>query len=270
MGYSSRLTGMGRQRGPFYFAKVDVKACFDNIPADKALEMTKALLSHSEYNLYRHARVGKPVVTERPNQPPVIKSRIKFVTDGTAGPPTVVQPGRPDQVYVGPISQRHQKSREGTLSLLEQHLLGNIVKIGRKFYRQKLGIPQGSVVSTMLCTLFYNQLEKAELAFVDRPDTLLLRLIDDFMVITTDRPTANRFLKVMHGGIPAFGISVNPSKSMANFDIQVNGTPVHRCPSTTFAYCGVAIDIHNLSVSKDKDRLDPSGRLPHAMASLTR
>ena len=40
-----------------------------------------------------------------------------------------------------------------------------IVKIGSNYYRQSVGIPQGSVLSTILCSFFYGDLEKSFTAF---------------------------------------------------------------------------------------------------------
>lgn len=75
--------------------------------------------------------------------------------------------------------------------------------MGKQFYRQKVGIPQGSVVSTVLCNLFYGDLERRKLPFLTDPDGLLLRLIDDFLFITMNRDHAEQFLRLMHDGMIA-------------------------------------------------------------------
>jgi telomerase reverse transcriptase len=246
--------------GPLYLAKVDVQACFDNLPVNKVLAMIRRDLSSTEYSISRYARVKRPVKIARTGQI-ISKARIKFdaaasSTDGAE--PVLLE--QPNSVLIRPIGFRQQKSRQAIIKLLEEHLLGNTVKIGRKFYRQKVGVPQGSVVSTILCTMFYSLLEQADLSFLDRPDTLLLRLVDDFLVISTDASTASRFLKVMHAGIPAFGMSVNPRKSLANFDLNINDSPVAKCLGNDFPYCGLMVNTLNLSVSKDMQRLDPAGK----------
>ena len=43
----------------------------------------------------------------------------------------------------------------------------NIVslKIGQDYYRQIVGIPQGSVLSALLCSFFYGDLEREHLKF---------------------------------------------------------------------------------------------------------
>ena len=81
--------------------------------------------------------------------------------------------------------------------------------MGKQFYRQKVGIPQGSVLSTVLCNIFYADLEKKKLPCLLEEDGLLLRLIDDFLFITMNREHAKNFLEHMHKGI----ISVDDSNS---------------------------------------------------------
>lgn len=85
---------------------------------------------------------------------------------------------------------------EETLELLEEHITDNIVRvsktktslnmdshfrpqIGSELYRQVVGIPQGSVLSTLLCAIFYGNLEETELKFTKDPgnvSTILLTL----------------------------------------------------------------------------------------------
>lgn len=72
--------------------------------------------------------------------------------------------------------------------------------MGKQFYRQKVGIPQGSVLSTILCNIFYADLEKKKLPFLMDDDGLLLRLIDDFLFISMNREHAKGFLEHMHKG----------------------------------------------------------------------
>ena len=56
------------------------------------------------------------------------------------------------------------------IALLEEHITENIVKIGSGYYRQTIGIPQGSVLSAILCSFFYGDLEKKKFKFTEDPD----------------------------------------------------------------------------------------------------
>ncbi|KAK0836388.1 Telomerase reverse transcriptase, partial [Friedmanniomyces endolithicus] len=131
----------------------------------------------------------------------------------------------------------------------------NLIRIDKRYYRQKRGIPQGSIVSSLLCSYLYAGLERDVLGFLAEGQTLLLRLIDDFLVISTDRSIAERFMHVMHAGIPEYGVQVKAEKSRANFDVLVQGKAIARLPQhSDFAYCGHAINTVTLDLSKDHER----------------
>ena len=147
------------------------------------------------------------------------------------------------------------ESRKAILDLLEEHIEANLIRIGKRFYRQKNGIPQGSIVSSLLCSYIYAELEREVLGFLDNGQTVLLRLIDDFLVISTDRDIAERFMQVMHAGIPEYGVQVKAEKSRANFDVVVRGKSIARLPEQSdFAYCGNTINTVTLDLSKDHER----------------
>jgi hypothetical protein len=57
-------------------------------------------------------------------------------------------------------------------------------QIGSAFYRQAKGIPQGSVVSTYLCSLLYADMERKHLAFTQASDS-----VRHSCLISLDRPT---------------------------------------------------------------------------------
>lgn len=92
-------------------------------------------------------------------------------------------------------------------------------QIGHSYYRQTVGIPQGSVLSALLCSFFYGDLEKRfeqfrndlqsvsvfylQLALPDSASKILLRLIDDYLFITTSLSRAKRFLSMMNQGVLA-------------------------------------------------------------------
>ena len=94
------------------------------------------------------------------------------------------------------------EERHALLALLREHISQNVIKIGKQFYRQKQGIPQGSILSTLLCNFYYGEIERKELKFVGERSSrcLLMRYVDDFLLITTDLAIAKKFLKVMRGG----------------------------------------------------------------------
>lgn len=169
---------------------------------------------------------------------------------------------RKNTVFVDSAAFQVHDTR-GLLALLSEHVGRNIVKIGKKYYRQKRGIPQGSVLSTFLCNYFYADLEAQHLAFLDSPDCLLLRLVDDFLLITLDRAKAARFVETMHRGVPEYGVEVGTDKTLVNFDMRVGGESVRRLAGgDKFPYCGTFIDCKTLEITKDRRSSRDLGRDP--------
>ncbi|KAL9044033.1 MAG: hypothetical protein Q9214_002802, partial [Letrouitia sp. 1 TL-2023] len=248
----------------FYFARADVQSCFDTIPQDQVVRLMKQIASEKEYRIFNHAEIKPSDVHGygvggmsqlRPARKFTASARAPsdFQTfDETVN--TSLGNRKKNTIFVDKVVPSfHQRGK--LLSLLEDHVEGNIIKIGKKFFRQKKGIPQGSVLSSLLCNYFYADLEHEKLAFLNREESLLLRLIDDFLLITTNQEHAKRFLKIMHNGIDFYGVQVNPAKSLVNFAFDVNGTQLARLGSDPlFPYCGTMINTKTLEISKDRNR----------------
>jgi telomerase reverse transcriptase len=168
--------------------------------------------------------------------------------------------GKKHTVFVENIVSQF-RDRSELLDMLSQHVQHNMIKIGKKFYRQKKGIPQGSVLSSILCNYFYADLEARHLDFLKAQGSLLLRLVDDFLLVTTDRQHAKEFLQVMHDGLPEYGVKVNPAKTLVNFEVSINNMKVTRLVgSHNFPYCGNFIDTKTLNIMKDRERKKDMGQ----------
>lgn len=265
------IDGKPGRRRPLYFAKLDIQSCFDTIPQDKLIRLIEQVVSEDAYHITKHVEIGPPggFSTSWPLQGSEKGKPIRrFV--GRAAPaekpqhlPDAIASGtasrKTNTVFVDTLAQKEHKTDE-LLNLLEEHVRNNLVKIGKKYYRQRNGIPQGSVLSSLLCNLFYGELEREVLGFLQCDQALLLRLIDDFLLITSDVDLAMRFLQVMMKGQPAYGVSVNPSKRLVNFEATVNGTKIPRLvESELFPYCGNLIDTRTLEVHKDQERMLEGG-----------
>lgn len=249
---------LGHQNMPLYFAKLDVRAAFDTIPQAAVISLMRSVPSQGKYDMVRHVEI-------QPNASGVLaKSKVmkRWHTSARAGgdESTFLQliargaiPSKKDAVYVDSVFRKSHSTRD-LLTLIGSHIQENLVKIGKKYYRQKSGIPQGSVISSMLCNYFYADLEKKELQFLQVEDCLLLRLIDDFLLITPDKNKASEFVGVMLQGIPRYGVTVSPGKTLVNFDMSVDGMSVPKIQEDcrAFPYCGIQIDCHTLDITRDR------------------
>lgn len=243
---------------PFYFAKLDVHAAFDTIPQAAVISLIRSVPSQGKYDMVKHVEI-------QPNESGILaKSKImkRWHTSARLGGDgwTFLQliargaiHSKKNAVYVDSVVRKSHSAHD-LLALIDSHIQDNIVKIGKKYYRQKNGIPQGSVISSMLCNYFYADLEKNELQFLKVEDCLLLRLIDDFLLITTDKNKASDFVRVMLQGLPQYGVTVSPGKTLVNFDMSLDGVPVPKTQEDcrTFPYCGIRIDCDTLDMTKDR------------------
>lgn len=259
--YRQSLARRGLQGKPLYFAKVDVQACFDTIPQERLLQLMQKIVTSDEYQVAKYSRAKLAGGHNKDTPGFGARPTWKFLTKAVAndgrfdfqGEVTMdVTQGRKGTVYVNGVNQRRE-TRQMVLSFLEEHVQSNLIKVGKRFYRQKKGIPQGSIVSSLLCSYFYAELERKYLSFVD-DKSLLLRLIDDFLVISTERSVVEKFMTTMHGGIPEFGVNVKAEKSRANFDIDIRGQSIVKLTERDFPYCGNAINTATLDLAKDKER----------------
>lgn len=255
---------MGLSNQPLFFCKVDVQAAFDTIPQATVVKLISELPNSEEYKISKHVEI-KPGdgyrldTTNHARSKPVRKwtSLASAANEFQSFDMIVEQKiaaNKKNTIFVGNVvSQNHSKAQ--LVALLSEHVQRNLVKIGKKFYRQKNGIPQGSVLSSLLCNYFYADLEARHLSFLNPESSLLLRLIDDFLLITTDAKQAKQFLQTMHDGLPDYGVSVSPDKTLVNFEVSVNGRKVTRLvDGHEFPYCGTFINTNTLNISKDRER----------------
>ncbi|OBT59037.1 hypothetical protein VE04_01035 [Pseudogymnoascus sp. 24MN13] len=235
-----------------YFCKVDVQSAFDTIPQAAVVKLISALPTSDEYQISKHVEV-KPGDGYRHGQAKPIRKWTSLARAAGDQLFDLMTNGKNTVFTENLAVQSHSKDQ--LLSLLSEHVQRNLVKIGKKFYRQKKGIPQGSVISSLLCNYFYADLEAKHLSFLNPDGSLLLRLIDDFLLITIDPEHGRRFIQTMHDGLPEYGVSVNPEKTLVNFETSINGQKVKRLvKGKEFPYCGTFINTNTLHISKDRER----------------
>lgn len=252
-----------------YCVSVDVERCFDTIRPRKLYQMLKKAIQEDEYLIRKHW-VGHQIAPtsadsdeslpfffklERPAYP---SGELLGFDDLAA------QSTKKNSMFVdGVIYDYLTKTK--ALQLLKEHLSANVVQIDGHDYVQQCGIPQGSVLSTTLCNLYYAHFERRvlrkRLPEVCDPAIVpvdccqheeLFRYTDDFMYITTELKRAQRFFDVMHEGNEEYGCFVNLAKSQANFkavdgEQHALGSGVsesERCIS----WCGMLIDPNNLQL----------------------
>jgi hypothetical protein len=188
------------------------------------------------------------------------------------------------------------------LRALEAHVTDNLVRLGPQHFVQTCGIPQGSVVSSLLCCCVYGHLERSRLASLPSLHTafyehqlgagadaagvaegagaasgpeagaevsLLMRMIDDSLYVSADLGAARAFLRTMARGHPDYGTALNLDKSRVSFHVQVSGGAVQRVEGGEVRWCGLILHVRTLEVRADYARCLPHPVLIGHAASLT-
>ncbi|KAM7372941.1 hypothetical protein PAMP_007830 [Pampus punctatissimus] len=246
---------------PLYFVKVDVSGAYESLPHDKLIEVIGQALSpvHDElFTIRRYARIWAD------SHEGLRKSFVRqadFLEDNMGSTNMkgfVMSLQKTGKVHHAILVEQHFCSdlhgREA-LQFFSQMLTGSVVQFGKKTYRQCRGIPQGSVASSLLCCLCYGHMENVLFKDTTVNKGCLMRLVDDFLLITPDLHEAQGFLKILLAGVPQYGLVVNPQKAVVNFQVSedVGSCPGIRMlpPQCLFPWCGLLLDTHSLDVYKD-------------------
>ncbi|KAJ2082978.1 Telomerase reverse transcriptase [Coemansia sp. RSA 988] len=242
-----------------YIAKLDIVQAYDTIPQAKLLELLRARLPDEEMVVLRYWTM----------LPSFSRYRLSFLRHGQFS-------CRSDDF--SKFSRRLSAKSKGLVicdqsatvylhtdkiySLISEHILQNTVRSDSGLLQQNKGIPQGSVLSSFLCNFFYGQLENEHLApVVNTQSTLIMRVVDDFLVVSTDRSQVIAVVERMYQGIEEYGCQLNTSKTLANFDLEIRGQHVKKANSRCFPWCGMLIDDRTLDVMTDYSRLAPPVQL---------
>ena len=288
---------------PPFIVAADVKGAFDSIPLRALERVVTELVTAGEYEVasVAHtrgglsggvrtktrrvaARVGVAATTEPELDPRPEREREPDVGESSARGARRWKERRAGGVVVD-LASPFRVHRSQILELLHEHLRRNVVRSGGVYLLQTVGIPQGSVLSTLLCAVFYAHLEAAHGLTRDErggdeaaKDAVLCRWTDDLLHVSAEREPAEAFLSAALAGFAEYGCAVNPTKTSLNFDFApaaANSGAASRSSATRappviprretsvgrganaracVAWCGLLIDSRTLEIRVDYGR----------------
>ena len=239
-------------QGPWFIVKIDAKQAFDLIRQDVLCRIISesGLFTQEHYFVHRYRVNGKLVLrvsTEPWGSPPEAK-RDQVVTDCAWG---------------------ESLSRADLYSILFEHIRLNVVLLQGRRLRQTVGIPQGSILSSHLCSIYYGFIERT---FLSQLPGLMMRWIDDTIFITHREDAALGFIETLQSSECRALVTMSLDKACANFSqdyIQVRRDGF-------IAWCGLLFDTQTLEVRWDyaryegthiSDTLTAPSSLGHELAS---
>ncbi|XP_041366728.1 telomerase reverse transcriptase-like [Gigantopelta aegis] len=240
-----------------YFVKTDIAGCFDTIRQEKLYSIVSDILKKN---------ITEEYVTRRFASVVVAGGRLKRTFHRDSNTLFTYQPdffvfnkkrmladNLRNIILVDQVVNQHD-TVDSLLKTLQAHLFNNIIKVGRRFYLQRVGISQGSILSTMLCNLYYGHKERWTMDVAE--DELLLRMVDDFLFVTPYKDKAEQFLEDMLKGNEEYNCKTNVSKVLTNFPVSDFKDGMIPCISRTepLPWCGLLINTNTLEVSVDYSR----------------
>nr|XP_009765712.1 PREDICTED: telomerase reverse transcriptase isoform X2 [Nicotiana sylvestris] len=266
----------------------DVEKAFDSVDQDKLLSVLDDLNLEEEYFL---SKVVQVVCTKKSLRIPQNWTLVsKENAPDSANARSYLPTGSLHGILVKQQVQGRKVRKEQLQNDMKEHIRRNVLRLGSNFFLQSVGIPQGSVLSSMLCSLYLGHLEKSvifpfldkacepapgfpsEECFLDdtasgcahlvmcKPSYLLLRFIDDLLFISTSKEQASRFFSRLQRGFRAYNCDMNKKKFGMNF--QINTIPDLRSDrlyvvedGTSFLrWSGLFINCSTLEIQADYTR----------------
>lgn len=209
-----------------FFMKFDIESCYDSIRREKAMEIIKGLLENEP---------GFFVRSQAYLNPSTGSLKIQNVVNGSRQP-------RDDEIYIDNVRTVYL-TRQDVLEVLELEFFKTAISFGGKCYLRKDGLFQGSRLSALVVDLVYDDLVESQTIFRARPkyDNLVIRLADDFLVISSDKCQILELERISQVGFPEYGAKIKADK------IGIAGSgPL----SSVFQFCALEISVTNLNIWK--------------------
>ncbi|KAF3794434.1 Telomerase reverse transcriptase [Nymphaea thermarum] len=310
-----------------FIVACDVSKAFDSVDHEKLLHVMDDILQKQEYHLRKYVQVRCSKRSLVVHHDHLLVNRGKCSYSVLASK----QSQASHSILVDQASTR-RIGRDELLVFLSKHIRKNIWMLDGKLYLHEIGIPQGSMISSFLCSSYYGHLERniifpllgkcsvpllsecqraskmeemigsfnsdkgntdetsscqgarktnslgekikqlqvnyaqgrhssdSQDEFAPSSSFLLLRLIDDFLFISSSMEQAASFFLRMYEGFEEYNCCMNNKKFCMNFDLLVDGgafpkgTYMGDDGVTFIPWSGLLVNCHTLEVQADYTR----------------
>lgn len=238
-----------------YMVKFDMKHCYDQLNQGKIMECFQRLFEVDEDDsAYYIRRIEEYYDFRQLNKK--LRALIKDHTNieelnifDSSNPET--HANNKHVLVDKNITRKLTKSQ--ILDIIRGQVLHSTMKIGNRFYQRKQGVFQGFPLLATFCDMVYNSLVDDHFQFLlSSPiDSLLLRLVDDFLFMSTDKAQCKLVYDTLNGDIvQEYGAFMNTEKSSwVNFDDSTKPELVK--------FVGLTIDTGKLEITRGLESSAP-------------
>jgi len=229
---------MRHRSGRMLVMKVDLAKCFDNIPHAELLCAVDQALDRDEYYLRDFTVVRESRFHSR------LETRyIRRCSDVLY--PMYMPEAQPDDLRsfgrsglcVIKENRATVISRAEVFRKVEKAIIGSTVLHQNRHYSRTVGIQQGCSISSYLCSIYFSALDRE---FPDL-DWMVVRYVDDFLVVTEDPEHIRKFLAVAES-LRDKGFIINPDKISSNFDMAaLEAAGEVKFTSDRVEWCGMQV-----------------------------
>lgn len=241
-------------RQPVLMIKTDLHACFDCISHNKLLEILRKDLDPFSSFLVQRYRI----VTQRKRPFGRVAKRSR---QWVAWPANIANAKFTDyiapepQAVVTPCGEAEVVRARDVFAKVETLVRRQVLRLNGKHFVQTRGIPQGAILSTLLCNRYLGQMEREEWPnLLDNNGTehFLVRHVDDFFLATTDFQAGYSFAeKIVYRGLTEYGMGGSCKKTewAEGLSDSVEKTTGH-----SVSWCGLSFRTDSLEVEIDTSR----------------
>ncbi|XP_053916186.1 telomerase reverse transcriptase isoform X2 [Cuculus canorus] len=156
----------------FYYVKADVSRAYDTIPHNKLVEVISRILNPEKRTVYCIRRYAVIMITTTGKARRLYKRHVSTFKDFMPDMKQFVSQLHEDASLQNAIiveqSLTFNETSSSLFTFFLQMIHNNILEIGNRYYLQCCGIPQGSILSTLLCSLCYGDMENKLLCGVQQ------------------------------------------------------------------------------------------------------
>ncbi|XP_041332571.1 telomerase reverse transcriptase [Pyrgilauda ruficollis] len=218
--FVTKILESGGEIPHFYCVKADVSRAYDSIPHNKLVEVISRILKPEKRTVYCIRRYAVIMITPSGRAKRLYRRHVStfkdFMPDMKQFVSQLQENASLRNAIVVEQSLTFYETSSSLFNFFLQMIHNSILEIRNRYYLQCCGIPQGSILSTLLCSLFYGDMENKWLSGINQ-DGVLIRLIDDFLLLTPHLMKARTFLSYSCTSIRSslsFNSSITAGKNM--------------------------------------------------------